>query len=151
MRKSLFLILAFILIALILASLTVGKTSFTRRILLGSFSSDSDTVWITRRADNWQDSIIEIGGCEQGVQAELWGCFYGDSGKFLLRWYYGHDPNKLFGPETLLDTSLASGDTIHAIYTVTNWKYSWGSLELGDSIDKTAGDSVNIKLIEYEQ
>jgi len=149
MKRYLFLF--FVLIALVLASLTMGKTSFKRRILIASFSSDSDTVWITRRADNWQDSIIEIAGCEQGVQAEFWGCFYGDSGKFLLRCYYGHDPKNLFGPETLLDTALAAAETLHAVYTVTNWKYSWLSLQLGDSIDKTAGDSVKIKLIEYEQ
>jgi len=151
MRKSLYLFFACILVALVLASLTTGKTSFKRRILIASFSSDSDTVWISRRADNWQDSIIEIAGCEQGVQAEFWGCFYGDSGKFLLTWYYGHDPNNLLGPETLLDTSLAAAETLHAVYTITNWKYSWGSLQLGDSIDKTAGDSVKSKLTEFEQ
>ena len=149
MKKYKFIV--FVLIALFIASLTFSKTSYKRTVLIDLFASDSDTVWITRGADSWQDSILDIGGCEQGIQAELWGCFYGDAGHYTLTWYYGNDPANFFGPETLVDTSLASAGTLHVVRTVTNWKYSFGSFILADSIDDTAGDSVKLKLIIYEQ
>ena len=144
-------LIVFILIALFIASLTFSKTSYSRKALIDFFTSDSDSVWTTRGADSWQDSILDIGGCEQGVQAEFWGCFYGDSGKLLLTFNYGHDPANFVAAETLLDTSLATVETLHVVKTVTNWKYSFGSFILADSIDDTAGDSVKLKLIIYEQ
>ena len=151
MRRSISLILLFVLLAILMTTLLTPRTSFKRRELIASFSSDSDTVWVTRRADNWQDSIFDIGGSEQGTQLELWFCLYGDSGRITFTWYYGHNPSNLFGPETLVDTALADGDTIHTVYTVTNWKYAFGSAQLADSLRPTAGDSSRVSVTAYTQ
>jgi len=147
MKKYIFI--GFILLAMLLSVITVAKTSYKRRVLIDLFVSDSDTVLTQRTADSFRDSTLIIGGLEQGVQIQVWLVFFGDTGSVRYIWYYGHDLDYM-KPETLLDTTVLIGDTLNKILTVTNWKTTYGSFMMEDSIE-AGGDSVKGKVIEYEQ
>jgi len=112
--------------------------------------SDSDTVWTEHPADRAIDSLFVIGGVERGVTLELFFCPYGDSARVALFWHYGNNPYLLL-VDTIVDTSLASLDTLHECYYMTHYQVKWGSVLFGDSIDPTAGDSVRYWLTEYDQ
>ncbi len=112
--------------------------------------SDSDTVWTEHVADRLIDSLFVIGGVERGVTLEFFFCPYGDSGKVTLLWFYGNDRYTLL-VDTIVDTTLASLDTLHETYAMTHFQDKWASVMFGDSIDPTAGDSVRYWLVEYDQ
>jgi len=113
-------------------------------------SSDSDTVWTVHTADRRIDSVFVIGGVERGVTLELFFCPYGDSARVALFWFYGNDRYNLH-VDTIVDTSLASLDTLFECYYMTHYQVKWASVMFGDSIDPTAGDSVRYWLVEYDQ
>ena len=112
--------------------------------------SDSDTMWIEHTADRGIDSVWVIGGVERGVTLELFFCPYGDSARVALFWFYGNDRYNLH-VDTIVDTSLASLDTLWKCYYMTHYQVKWASVMFGDSIDPTAGDSVRYWLVEYDQ
>ncbi len=115
-----------------------------------SMSSDSDTVWTVRFANEKRDSMFIVGGVTRGVTIELFYCGYGDNSKIELFWYHGNNPTMLCQDE-LLDTSLASGDTLHSFFYIGEFESKYGSVMFADSIDPTAGDSVRFWVIEYDQ
>lgn len=112
--------------------------------------SDSDTVWTEHTADREIDSVFVIGGVERGVTLEFFFCPYGDSALVQLFWFYGNDRYNLH-TDTIVDTSLASLDTLHKCYFMTHYQVKWASVMFADSIDPTAGDSVRYWLVEYDQ
>ena len=186
MKRYIFLILVLIagLIALNNTEwqwTNVGKTWNVRPILCPEandtsmdfipYSSDSDTILITRTARREIDSLFITGHCDNAIKIELWCVGYGDSSYWAVDWYYGNHRSNLLH-ELVFDTSLATAETCHVLIDVLNRldrkadtegqdnylfylgrsNYAkWGSVSLSDSIDKTAGDSVKFMLIEFDQ